>query len=135
MNKHPIRPTGSIKLIISTALMDGAKVNSQPPDALLYAWNWHGTGGDGDSIPRKWFIPGTSSNSCSGSLEQAPFPAACLEGTGQMNEFLSGKRLRASHERWEINICCSSHLVLRKDPFEKQALFPPLKSGVFPRSC
>lgn len=94
----------------------------------------HGIGGRGDSIPRKRFIPGTSSNSCSVSLEQAPFPVACLEGTGQMNEFLSRKRLRASHERWEIN-SCSSHLVLRKDLLEKQALFPQLKSGVFPRSC
>lgn len=94
-----------------------------------------GIGGGGDSIPRKQFIPGTSSNSCLLSLEQVPFPAACMEGTGQMNEFLSGKRLRAPRERWKINTCCSSHLVLRKDLFKKQALFLPPKSGVFPRSC
>lgn len=116
---------------------------SAPPWWMVQRWTLnpqmrscrHGIGGGGDSIPRKRFIPGTSSNSCSVSLEQAPFPAACLEGTGQMNEFLSGKRFRASHERWEINKCCSSHLVLRKDLSKKQVLFPPLKSGVFPRSC
>ena len=116
---------------------------SAPPWWMVQRWTLNpqmhscrqGIGGGGDSIPRKQFIPGTSSNSCLLILKQVPFPAACMEGTGQMNEFLSGKRLRASRERWKINTCCSSHLILRKDLFKKQALFLPLKSGVFPRSC